>query len=104
MPFHWKAEFANGLLMMVRRNRAAPPLLKEAFEQITQLPLTIDQSGQDFVETSAAQLALNHGLTIYDAIYVETALRLGLPLATLDKRLAVAARIAGAELSGNHLS
>ncbi|MFB2768349.1 type II toxin-antitoxin system VapC family toxin, partial [Pelatocladus sp. BLCC-F211] len=47
-----------------------------------------------------ATLALGRtvGLAAYDAAYLELALRLGLPLTTLDTRLAEAARRCGVEL------
>jgi predicted nucleic acid-binding protein len=38
------------------------------------------------------RLARAHDLTVYDALYLELALRLGAPLATLDGKLAEAAR------------
>ena len=37
-------------------------------------------------------LAANYKLSVYDAIYLDLALRVGLPLATYDKQLAAAAR------------
>ena len=39
-----------------------------------------------------AHLAFKHGLTTYDATYLALALAEGLPLATLDRQLAAAAR------------
>ena len=39
----------------------------------------------------ASRLALEHELTVYDAAYLELAIRRKLPLATLDKKLARAA-------------
>ena len=42
-------------------------------------------------------LARLYNLTMYDAMYLELALRHGLPLATLDRRLAQAASDAGVE-------
>jgi predicted nucleic acid-binding protein len=40
-------------------------------------------------------LARSHRLSVYDAAYLEIALRHGLPLATLDGKLAAAAAAAG---------
>jgi len=40
-------------------------------------------------------LAESYVLTIYDALYLDLALRLSLPLATLDRKLAAAAQRAG---------
>jgi predicted nucleic acid-binding protein len=45
-------------------------------------------------------LARRHGLTVYDAAYLELALREGLDLATLDTELADAARAEGMPLVG----
>ena len=44
-------------------------------------------------------LAQEHGLTSYDAAYLEVALRVGAPLATVDAGLARAARAAGVQCS-----
>jgi len=45
-------------------------------------------------------LALEHGLTAYDAAYLDLAMRRGLPLATADARLRAACRTAGVTLVG----
>ncbi len=45
-------------------------------------------------------LARRHGLTVYDAAYLELALREGIDLATLDTELADAARAEGVSLVG----
>ena len=39
--------------------------------------------------TALSELASAHNLSVYDAAYLELALRLGLPLATLDRPLRV---------------
>ena len=44
------------------------------------------------------RLARQHGLTIYDAAYLELASRTGLTLATLDQALAAAARAEGVKV------
>jgi predicted nucleic acid-binding protein len=50
------------------------------------------------VLTSAQTVAEKHSLTIYDAIYLELAERLGLPLASNDEALMKAARSEGIPL------
>lgn len=45
-----------------------------------------------------AKVAASYYLSIYDSTYLELALRKGLPLATLDQRLANAAKTAGVPL------
>ena len=44
------------------------------------------------------QLVDEYGLTSYDATYVELALRLGLPLATLDRQMIDVAKNLGIEI------
>ena len=46
-------------------------------------------------------LALRHGLTGYDAAYLALAIAEGQPLATLDRRLAAAARAEGVAVLGD---
>ena len=41
---------------------------------------------------------MRYGLTVYDAVYLELALRTGSPLATLDAQLRRAASEAGVEI------
>jgi predicted nucleic acid-binding protein len=43
-------------------------------------------------------IADQYGLSVYDAMYTELALRFGLPLATLDRELNAAGKEAGLEL------
>ena len=45
-------------------------------------------------------LARRHRLTVYDAAYLELALRAALPLATLDATLSASARAEGVRLIG----
>jgi predicted nucleic acid-binding protein len=40
-------------------------------------------------------LSKRHGLSVYDAAYLSLAIRRGLPLVTIDKKLGAAARAAG---------
>ncbi len=94
-PPIWPVEVINALIVAKRRarlsdaeiNRAATLLGSIGFE-----PLTID-----LVESlgQIRRLSEAHGLTTYDASYLHLALREGLPLATIDDRLGVAARAAG---------
>ena len=47
------------------------------------------------------QLSERHGLTLYDAAYLELSLRRGLPLASLDAELRRAAQIEGVVVLGS---
>ena len=61
------------------------------------LPIEIEPVSTSRVCGATLRLAGEHGLSIYDAMYLELAVRMRLPLATLDKALAAAARAAGLE-------
>ena len=47
---------------------------------------------------ATVELADRYGLTVYDALYLELAQRLGRPLATFDRKLIAAARDAAVPL------
>ena len=55
----------------------------------------VDGSTEGRAWSDTINLARQHGLTEYDAAYLELALREGLPVATLDTRLETAATAAG---------
>lgn len=95
IPPLFQIEVGNSLLVGVRRKRIAAGYIPEALDLIRQMPLHIDNSSADYVWSSTIELAAAYGLTLYDAIYLELAIRLDLPLATLDEQLAQAAAAAG---------
>jgi len=94
-PRIWWYEIRNALLMSERRNRISREQATDAIAQSRKLYVGIDDSHDEF---SLAGLTRRFNLTIYDAAYLEVALRRGLPLATLDKRLRAAAREVGVAL------
>jgi predicted nucleic acid-binding protein len=57
------------------------------------LPLHIDVETDRQAWGAALQLAERHRLTLYDAAYLELALRRGLPLASLDGELRTAPQV-----------
>ena len=88
VPRIWHFEVRNGLLVAMRRGRiarAAPAQLLPALERFR--IRTDAEPDLDFV----FELADRHALTVYDAAYLEAAVRHAAPLATLDKDLARAA-------------
>ena len=82
-------EISNGLLMAYRRKRISQNILQQYLDVITILPITVDTAAATQGDTmkKVCELAEKHGLTTYDASYLELAVRLGLPLATLDADL-----------------
>ena len=85
----------NGLLAAERRRRIDAAGVAEFVRLLLALPIAVDpvERARPFTETH--RLARSHGLTSYDAAYLELALRLGVPLCTLDEPLAVAADAEG---------
>lgn len=56
------------------------------------LPIYVDTETDGQAWGTTLRLAERHRLTLYDAAYLELALRRGLPIATLDEELRVAAQ------------
>jgi predicted nucleic acid-binding protein len=97
VPALWHAETANLLLSAERRRRITSERCTELLEQLDLLPV------ETVAETERARgpvlrLARTHGLTIYDASYLDLALQRGIELATRDQDLCRAARTAGVVL------
>ena len=95
VPALFAIEVGNALLLAVRRGRITAETRSEAFDMIGALPLQTDRHGSDHVWSTSVDLATAHGLSLYDATYLELAKRMRLPLATLDARLAEAAKKEG---------
>lgn len=97
VPALWPVEVGNVLLMATQRRRIARNEWERIREDLSELPISIDPVSTDRVWSAALELADTHRISLYDAVYLELALRLRLPLATLDRALAAAARDAGVE-------
>jgi len=95
VPTLFQIEVGNSLLVGVRRQRIAVEYINEALDLLRKMPLRIDNSSANYVWSSTIEIAAAYELTLYDATYLELAIRLDLPLATLDAKLAHAARISG---------
>jgi predicted nucleic acid-binding protein len=98
VPFIFRAEFANGVTMAARRGRIDHRARDEALTFMERLKLVHDVDGFKRLGT-AVNLADTYGLTVYDAVYLDLAQRMSLPLATFDKKLASAARQANVALA-----
>ena len=92
VPSIWRLEVANALRMAVRRKRCSAAELSAALADLLDLPIEDDRETAAHAWTTTLELALDHSLTMYDAAYLELALRLTLPLATCDPDLIAAAR------------
>jgi predicted nucleic acid-binding protein len=100
VPGLWRLEVANVLEMRARRGRNNALFRDETLADLAILPIQFDLETHDRAWGATARLAARHRLTIYDAAYLELALRRGLPLATLDGELRDAANTEQVELLG----
>jgi predicted nucleic acid-binding protein len=92
VPWLWRIEVANSLTMAVRRDRVTIDERAASLADLDQLMIVTDRDTELHLWTDALLLADRHRLTVYDATYLELAVRLSLPLATLDKDLRKAAQ------------
>jgi predicted nucleic acid-binding protein len=98
VPAHWSVEVANGLIMAERRKRASQADVTEALALIAALPVECDDETKQRAVSDTAALARQYGLTIYDAAYLELAMRRGASLASTDAALCKAAKAAGVSI------
>lgn len=94
VPALWRWEVQDVLRRLAESGHLTLPV-ESALAEMRQLPITIDDVVTGLFGDESA-LAREHGLSVYDAAYLDVALRHRLPLATIDKKLAAAAKVAGA--------
>ena len=90
-------ETRNLFLVAERRGRLRPGEAATTTAQLRGFPIHDEGSGNDRLVLALAE---RHGLSGYDVSYLALALSQNLPLATLDKELAAAARAQGLEVRG----
>ena len=100
VPGLWRLEIANVLEMGVRRGRHDAAFREVTLADLALLSIQVDPHTNDRAWGATVRLAERHRLTVYDAAYLELALRRGLPLATLDRELRVAATAENVALLG----
>ena len=92
VPQHWHLEIRNALLMGERRGRIDLDEAVVGLRFLNGLPLITDDDAR---LDAALDMARIYGLTLYDAVYLELAIRTRFALATLDNKLRRAASDAG---------
>ena len=95
VPTVWGLEVANALLLGERRKRTTAAKVTTFLGLLTSLPISTDDETLSRAWQETLLLARTHELSVYDATYLELALRRGLPLASLDEKLKKAASAAG---------
>lgn len=101
VPAIWPVEVGNALLAGERRKRITPAEIARSLGLLRSLNIHLDDAGLGLEVEDLVALARSHKLSVYDAAYLSLAMREGIPLATLDRALAHAARQAGIKLLGS---
>ena len=98
VPTIWHYEAAHVAAGLVRTGQVSQASAVSYLEQLALLPVVTDVASHANAAKATFGLSIQFGLSAYDAAYLELVLRLGVSLATNDKRLRAAARRAGASL------
>ena len=91
-PAVWPLEVINVLLVAERNGRLHEADSVRFVSLIGQLPIMVDRSWPERLMRDLLAIGRIHNLSSYDSAYLESAMRQGLPIATLDKRLLQSAR------------
>ena len=87
VPQHWFLEVTNVLAMAEKRRRISQEQSSKFLELLKTFDIKADDQTANHAFQQTFMLCREHGLTTYDAAYLEVAVRRGLPLASLDKAL-----------------
>lgn len=98
VPSLWFQEMANALLVLERRKRLKADERREALALLRTLNIETDPLGASLAFEKLSELAELHSLSVYDATYLELAMRERLPLVTKDASLRTAAKKCGVTL------
>ena len=102
VPALWHAEVANALVQAERRGAVSAVRIGAALAAIMALNPAVDSQVVEAASNLACARA--HGLSAYDALYFELALRRKAALATYDAGMIAAAPRAGIRLFPNTLA
>jgi predicted nucleic acid-binding protein len=91
----WAFEVANALLVLKRRRRIDQQGYDQARLDLRGLRPVLDEEGPRLALSTVGEVAEKYELSAYDAVYLELALRLAIPLASRDSALNKAAKRAG---------
>lgn len=97
-PSFWPHKVLNALLAGERRRHISKGLVQNFLDDLVRLPVTLDEITAGGMFSRIPSLSRDHGLTAYDAAYLDLALIRELPLASLDDDLIRACKRAGVGL------
>ncbi len=104
VPGVWPLEFTNALMVAERHGRITGAEAVRACELVLALPIRVVPEAPAHVFAALLALARDQRLSVYDASYLDLAMREGLPLATLDEGIRDAARRCGVPLLAEGLA
>lgn len=87
VPSLWVYELTNVLFVAEKKGRIKKVDTISFLNFIKFLPINIENSSYDIVTKDALAISREHNITIYDASYIELAIRKNLPIASFDKEL-----------------
>ncbi|HKM49493.1 MAG TPA: type II toxin-antitoxin system VapC family toxin [Terriglobales bacterium] len=97
-PSFWPHEVLNALLVGEKRRSISKELVGSFLDDLATLPIVLEQYPASNVFDRTQHLSREHGLSAYDAAYLDLALASSLPLATLDEELVRACKKARVRL------
>ncbi|MGA7743837.1 MAG: type II toxin-antitoxin system VapC family toxin [Polyangia bacterium] len=98
VPTLWHLEVGNVLLGAQRRGRMDKAGIEKFFASLAVYDIEVDSETAALAWSKTFALGEAFGLTMYDAAYLELALRRGVPLASLDGTLVAAMKKAGGQV------
>ena len=98
VPALWPLEVANALIVLVRRRKLADDERQAALGWLRGLRVRVDLEMSALAFSRLSELAVTHRLSVYDAAYLELAVRKRLMLGCKNGPLRSAATHAGARL------
>lgn len=97
-PPLWELEIANGLVKAERRGMLTPSDSATLLQNLDVVLRSIEVTSRNASMKYILSIARTFGLSAYDAVYLDLAREERLPIATLDRDLATAAKRAGIPL------
>jgi len=97
-PAIWPLEVGGMCCLAERKKRLGQAASVRFLSLLGALPITVEQEPSERMLKEILSLARTLGLSTYDASYLDLAMRLDLPLATLDAALANAAKKSGVQI------
>ena len=91
VPSLWRLEVANVLRNAVRRGRCHEAYVDRSLARLGRLAIRRDEETDDHAWSATRTLAREEDLSLYDAAYLELAIRRQMALASCDKVLLAAA-------------